>query len=301
VFDENVFPFDELHENVGAQLCAEILLVPPPLRNFHGHDIVDDLRAYSANPGSGVDGVLVEQNSAEAKTHQGENAGENSITDAMDLVGAIDPQAQSISDPMSAGGHASPLDRGPDPASSAHAQLATSGSVSGSNSPAASLGSAPDSPAATSLSDTWQSSALVRGLSATDGFGSAMADGSVAESAPQPINTQTTVVAPPVVHRPRTRLQDNIMRTKVYKDGTIRYDHSALSALREPETLHEVLSDVRVQTRQGTIWTQAGTEGLVQPAKCETRSAGVCDLQGGHFFVHLQQEGCDHVSPCVRR
>lgn len=33
VFDENIFPFASLHENAGARLHSEILLLPPSLRN----------------------------------------------------------------------------------------------------------------------------------------------------------------------------------------------------------------------------------------------------------------------------
>jgi hypothetical protein len=154
VFDENVFPFDELHENAGAQLPVDILLLPPSLRNFHGHDIVDDLRAYSANPGSEVDGVQVENIIAEARTQQGATGVENSIAEAMDLAGALDPQAQSTSNHTSADGQASSSDRRPDLASSAHARAATPGSVPGLDPSAATSASAPDSPMATSPSDT---------------------------------------------------------------------------------------------------------------------------------------------------
>jgi hypothetical protein len=154
VFDENVFPFDELHENAGAQLPVDILLLPPSLRNFHGHDIVDDLRAYSANLGSEVDGVQVENIIAEARTQQGATGVENSIAEAMDLAGALDPQAQSTSNHTSADGQASSSDRRPDLASSAHARAATPGSVPGLDPSAATSASAPDSPMATSPSDT---------------------------------------------------------------------------------------------------------------------------------------------------
>jgi hypothetical protein len=41
IFDETVFPFSYLHENVGAQLEAEILLLPPTLRNYQGGDGVE--------------------------------------------------------------------------------------------------------------------------------------------------------------------------------------------------------------------------------------------------------------------
>jgi hypothetical protein len=45
VFDENIFPFKSLHPNVGAQLRAEILLLPDTLSSLsHAHEgvTVDD-------------------------------------------------------------------------------------------------------------------------------------------------------------------------------------------------------------------------------------------------------------------
>jgi hypothetical protein len=42
-FDENVFPFSKLHDNAGARLKDEILLLPPSLRNStSGDELVDD-------------------------------------------------------------------------------------------------------------------------------------------------------------------------------------------------------------------------------------------------------------------
>jgi hypothetical protein len=49
VFDENAFPFSELHSNAGAQLRAKILLFAPSLHNFYGHVVVADHRAHDAN------------------------------------------------------------------------------------------------------------------------------------------------------------------------------------------------------------------------------------------------------------
>jgi hypothetical protein len=46
VFDKNVFPFSQLHPNAGAQLRAQILLLPPTLCNSLG-----------ANPGLEIAGA----------------------------------------------------------------------------------------------------------------------------------------------------------------------------------------------------------------------------------------------------
>jgi hypothetical protein len=58
VFDENIFPFFELHAHAGAQLHVKILLLPPSLHNFHGHGVVANHRANGADPGSEFTGML---------------------------------------------------------------------------------------------------------------------------------------------------------------------------------------------------------------------------------------------------
>jgi hypothetical protein len=45
------------------------------------------------------------------------------------------------------------------------------------------------------------------------------------------------------VARPRTRLQDNIVKPKVFTDGTVWYDRLGLAMIHEPKTLHEALHD----------------------------------------------------------
>jgi hypothetical protein len=58
VFDETVFPFSQLHPNAGSQLHAEILVLPPTLRNSHEDDLVGGHRTNGANLGSAkIDGV----------------------------------------------------------------------------------------------------------------------------------------------------------------------------------------------------------------------------------------------------
>jgi hypothetical protein len=61
VFDENVFPFSELHPNARTQLRAKILLLPPSLRNFYGDAIVADHRANDADPVAENGSVQVEE------------------------------------------------------------------------------------------------------------------------------------------------------------------------------------------------------------------------------------------------
>jgi hypothetical protein len=58
VFDEAVFPFQNMHPNAGALLRKDILLLDPSLHNFeHGNASIDDLHDdnnHTANPGSSV-------------------------------------------------------------------------------------------------------------------------------------------------------------------------------------------------------------------------------------------------------
>jgi hypothetical protein len=52
------------------------------------------------------------------------------------------------------------------------------------------------------------------------------------------------VLPQPAASRPRTQLQDNIVKPKKYMDGTIRYDCLGLLSPREPQSLLEALTDV---------------------------------------------------------
>jgi hypothetical protein len=43
--------------------------------------------------------------------------------------------------------------------------------------------------------------------------------------------------------RPRTRLQDNIVKPKKFTDGIVHYDKLGLISTREPQSLQDALSD----------------------------------------------------------
>jgi hypothetical protein len=50
--------------------------------------------------------------------------------------------------------------------------------------------------------------------------------------------------AEPVPLRPRTRLQDNILKPKKFTDVTVRYDeHHDFLCTHEPHSLHEAIAD----------------------------------------------------------
>jgi hypothetical protein len=48
---------------------------------------------------------------------------------------------------------------------------------------------------------------------------------------------------PPAMNRPRTRLQDNIVKPKIFSNGMMRYDCKGLGVTREAQTLSEALRD----------------------------------------------------------
>jgi hypothetical protein len=78
-FDENVFPFSRLHENAGARLRAEILLLPPSFRNSDsGDELVDD-------PGSSAENTnfVDEETCATSAGTSNMSAGANSGADLL--------------------------------------------------------------------------------------------------------------------------------------------------------------------------------------------------------------------------
>lgn len=57
-FDENVFPLSKLHANAGARLRAEILLLPPSLRNSaSGDELGDDHVSNSEDTNQFCEGI----------------------------------------------------------------------------------------------------------------------------------------------------------------------------------------------------------------------------------------------------
>jgi hypothetical protein len=64
------------------------------------------------------------------------------------------------------------------------------------------------------------------------------------------------------MHKPGTRLHDNIVKPKVFSYGTIRYDRLGLGVVHEPLSLHEALEDKR--------WKQAMDEEFTTLMKNKT-------------------------------
>jgi hypothetical protein len=62
--------------------------------------------------------------------------------------------------------------------------------------------------------------------------------------------------------RPHTRLQDNIVKPKVFQDGMVCYDHLGMTVAQEPTTLLEAMGDKN--------WQQAMDEEFLVLMKNKT-------------------------------
>jgi hypothetical protein len=189
------------------------------LRNFYGDVVVADHRAHDANP-------IVENVGVQAKEVTNEQGQQEDMSESIEVpmgpVAAIDP-AESASDQASANEHESARDS--EPVSRV--------------------------PVTAPALNTWQNFVPEHGVCAPESPRSSKIHGFVAGSA----TTSSTSAAPSftidvldmpmqsVVTRPHTRLQDNIVKPKVFIDGTVRYDPLGLVMTREPQTLHEALHD----------------------------------------------------------
>jgi hypothetical protein len=204
-FDENVFPFSQLHPNAGARLGQEISLLPPdlqPLSYNQGEELMSD-HMFNSNSlceelcaGNGVDLA---------------NAGDGCEFHA-DSVADVET-ASPASPPTSA-----PTTSPPGETTSPVVQL--TGSLSDS---------APGFPASVSPTRT--------GVDPTADLHGQVSGSSVPKEAAFPAAATNA----PEISRPMTRLQANIRKPKVYTDGTIPYGFFTSSG--EPQNINEALGD----------------------------------------------------------
>jgi hypothetical protein len=216
IFDENIFPFANLHSNAGARLRSEILLLPPtlcsPESSHKGGEIPINHMVTVSNPDSNFS-VLdsapnIAENRAEA-SNKGAHAGAEIGIDTGAEIG-IDSGA-------------APLTSVPD-----------SGTVPGT------IISDIDSGAAPLISVPAADSGTIPGVALSgdqrhDDAESPQESNQVSESSTQ----RSDVVIPDV--RPRTRLQGGIHKPKVYTDDTIRY--SCFTSTGEPQNLEEAMEN----------------------------------------------------------
>jgi hypothetical protein len=138
-------------------------------------------------------------------------------------AGAMDPLA--ITDPRSASTSGSVPQRRP--------------GSSSDRAPTNQIRSASHSPP----EDTWQLLEDSRAMGDTKADGSAEPSRFVAGS----MQKRKIQQMPPVVNRPRTRLQDNIVKPKIFSDGMVWYDRKGLGVTREQQTLGEALGDEKLK------------------------------------------------------
>jgi hypothetical protein len=113
VFDENDFPFSQLHPNAGSQLRSKILLLPPMLHNSHEHELVNGQGANDANPGL-EHVVQAEEILGEEAEEEARGCDTSTSENGTDLLATLDPEGASTSDLVFSIGKGSPLNSEPD-------------------------------------------------------------------------------------------------------------------------------------------------------------------------------------------
>jgi len=216
VFDEENFPFKELHPNAGARLRSEILLLPSSLRENFGDEQLDDhLTNVPVNLPQNLDNsdnfLLI--NDAE-------------MVQVQDFPGAISPEEDSsLSAPVA-------------PTAATNSTLTSPSLVHGRETCPTAVLSHGEETAAPEVS-----------VHVTNERAAGTPASTVEEQTQHPASTQfptTGLSAQPtpetsVQHRPVTRLQHGIRQPKIRTDGTIRY--GCFTSTGEPQNLEEALND----------------------------------------------------------
>jgi hypothetical protein len=246
-----VFPFTKLQPNVDPRLREENLLLPSFLINHsHGGEIVND---HMTNISSATDACVnpqslqkqIAKNAGQNEVVAAENPVQNEAEAANTARGEVDTKPEGDLPTASALGSVPRSVAVPAPGSTSvsASQLAesTSGSASGaSTSRAVNTCPSPNSAPAQSPTSTSGSARCHQENGADAGSGSSVAPSSRDQAIQLPA---TSTNAPTTNLRPRTRLQDDIHKNKVYTDGTTRYGCIA-SIVREPHNLSEALSNI---------------------------------------------------------
>jgi hypothetical protein len=219
VFDEEVFPFSELHSNAGARLRSEINLLHPTLINPGGVHIVDQFANIPTNP----NGLIVEENSGTIDA--GNTTNMQPCSDAgheVDMLRSIGTGGYSHADQQEAPCIPTHADQQQLPCNDSHARVST--------------------PCGRSQGEETESTG-----------GEQQPQLSPPPSTPPPVSPRlsppvTEVAAgtasqePQMLARPRTRLQNGIRKEKVYTDGTVKYNF--LTSTGEPCSVNDALADI---------------------------------------------------------
>ena len=233
-FDENIFPFSELNPNAGAQLRAEILLLPADLLSSTRFDqrgeLIDDLLiANPANSGSGdfsgtqdgVHGAGASDAETEADSPGRSASGSNSGSPTRSTSGSSSPGSggtadDAVSASTSSLGHAS----GSDARDSAGRTTAGSSAATSTASPQPHDSAAHTGSSASPRSRETETSA---------------------EQAPETASAAPEETRSSAPERPVTRLQNKIQKPVKLFEGMIRYANFA--ATGEPENAREAFGD----------------------------------------------------------
>ena len=235
IFDENVFPFSELHPNAGARLRSEIDLLHPTLLNPGGTTVVDPVTNAVSNATNNFSpSVVASAENTAADLLRTASVPQSSIDtrtedDAMQHPGQTAGTPGQDSAPGSASGQRLAHERSP--SASCHA---------GTNSVVAPRqgGTGSSDPTAHRQGETAAPDGFPA-LSTDAGGSSVPAATTNADASSIPLSsTGTDVQAEP---RHQTRLQSGIRKEKVYTDGTVRY--SFLTTSGEPWNIEEALSN----------------------------------------------------------
>jgi len=275
VFDEHVFPFSKLHPNAGAQLRAELQLLPDVLLNptftpgsnsSHDHVFDSSLPANILPSSSGdvlQDGERTGGNSAGNCAQNGAQIRLNNpyfmchqLGDNGGTVFGADPIASA--DAGTAGRAGSPSGSSPSHASSRSEPASPSGSSVQPHPP----------PLPTSLSAAAQTDPRPGGSGSRLSNGSAVAANSAGDTTFSLLQPGSSGEVP-TVPRPATRSQSGIVKPKTYSDGTVWWCNS-VGVLEEPTTLNDALRDknwIMAMNEEHRALIQNGTWHLVPPPR----------------------------------
>ncbi len=227
VFDENIFPFTELHANAGARLRSEIDILTPellgPIRSVGNEQCMHPV----TNPLS-----------ADVSAALSNRANEPHRDGAVHPADAEDPPATPPLDASS----------GPEPDRVVHHSPAA---TSSGRHPGPTPGSVPRGAASSLAEETAEDSVSQAVQEQESQVVQEQEQSSPAQEHAQAVTDETNTLQHADVTDtgseapagPRTRLQSGVRKEKVYTDGTIKYKHSWFTASGEPTNDLEALKD----------------------------------------------------------
>ena len=243
VFDEDIFPFAQLHSNAGSCLQQDILLLPSHLINHDGdmnrsftnvsNTLPESYVSSFDDPGSNAQPNMSRLVTFPSLADSGQASSSSGLLDASSAVSDVDLGAKSGVDQVD--------------------QTPTQVDLVSLN-PA--VPPAPEDPASSPPLQSSPTELLVPGPSVVTSVlppEPQRLDVVASESpwrlpppppgSPRPIHGPIRILP----GRPHTHLQDNIRKPKVFTDGTVRY--GLLTEISEPTSLHDAL--------KSDAWTKA--------------------------------------------